>query len=285
MKDRHYICVLLNQIDYKGPCYTRLKDADVCTVKDLLRLLYTNPKRLEEILELKASCKFWDEIVKSAHAFNGTFLYLDPRNEQKTGVLDVKLQLKALIVEPHQYIAVNQLTEQQKFETRDLVKFASEHFDMLLPFDHETYLEEHLQSMRNDVTTQSERGKQKAPLDDDMILSSNENQEYVPFHRATNGLNFGAATQSGTSSQVVESLLDTCELMSIIDTNSPVLEGSRVDSFLNGIWDIIDASPNISFCAIVHARWTKVSKLLRRNSVRERISLSQEIQPLKKQRC
>ncbi|KAF5758546.1 putative CALMODULIN-BINDING PROTEIN60 [Helianthus annuus] len=108
------VCCLM-QIGYKGPRYTRLKDADVCSVKDLLRLLHTNPKRLEEILELKASCKFWDEIVKSAQASNGTFLYLDPRNEQKTSiVLDVKLQLKALIVEPHQYIAVNQLTEQQK---------------------------------------------------------------------------------------------------------------------------------------------------------------------------
>ncbi|KAF5766057.1 putative CALMODULIN-BINDING PROTEIN60 [Helianthus annuus] len=120
MKDRRYICksqkhvcpslsdkvCYLKQIGYKGPCYTRLKDTDVCTLKDLLRLLYTNPKRHEEILELKASCKFWDEIVKSAQASNGTFLYLDPRDEQKTGVvLDVKLQLKVLIVEPHRYIS------------------------------------------------------------------------------------------------------------------------------------------------------------------------------------
>ncbi|MFS7999559.1 hypothetical protein Hanom_Chr12g01167721 [Helianthus anomalus] len=41
----------------------------------------------------------------------------------------------------------------------------------------------------------------------------------------------------------------------------------------------------VSLCNIARERWTKVSKLLRRNSVRERISLSQGIQPLKKQRC
>ncbi|KAJ0440123.1 putative CALMODULIN-BINDING PROTEIN60 [Helianthus annuus] len=108
MKDRRYIYKVcyLKQIGYRGPRYTRPKDTDVCTLKDLLRLLYTNPKRHEEILELKASCKFWDEIVKSAQASNGTFLYLNPRDEQKTDVvLDVKLQLKVLIVEPHRYIS------------------------------------------------------------------------------------------------------------------------------------------------------------------------------------
>ncbi|KAI7747390.1 hypothetical protein M8C21_002311, partial [Ambrosia artemisiifolia] len=325
MKDQHNekhaypslsdkVCCL-KQISSKGHRYKRLKDAEVWTVKDLLRLLYTDPKRLEKILELKASCKFWDDIVKSAQASNGMFLYLDPRNEQKTGVvLDVKLQLKALIVEPHQYIAVKQLTEQQKLETQDFVTFASEHFDMFLPFDHETYLEEYLQSIRKDgpsrpslqvaeasnslnnlnhkpfVTTQSERGKEKLPFDDEMIHSTN--QEYVSFHPATKGLDSGAASEPGTSSQAVESSLDTCEPMNVFDTNSPVWEGSRLDFFLKGIWDIVDESPNecqtnpaiVSFCAIARARWTKVSKLLRRNSVRERISLSQGIQPLKKQR-
>lgn len=68
-----------------------------------------------QILKLKAASKSWEEMVNNAQASNGMFLYLDPRNELKTGVvLDVKLQLKALIVEPRLYIAVNRLTEQQK---------------------------------------------------------------------------------------------------------------------------------------------------------------------------
>ncbi|KAI3761347.1 hypothetical protein L1987_51760 [Smallanthus sonchifolius] len=304
----------LQKISPNGARYKRLKNAEVYTVNDLLRLLYTDPKQLEKILELKASCKCWDAIVKNAQASSGMFLYLDPRNEHKTGVvLDAKLQLKAVIVEPHLYIAVNQLSEQQKANTQDLVKFASEHFDMLRPFEHETSLKEHLQpgallpsvritdgpprpssqvtkashGLTNSyhkpfVTTQSERGKEKVPFDDEMIHSTNE---YVP-----NGLNFGIATEPGTSSRSVESFLDTCELMNKFDINSPML-----NEFLKDAIDFLNESPNecqsnpatVSFCAIARARsrWTKVSKLLRRNSVRERISLSQAIQPLKKQRC
>ncbi|KAI3777587.1 hypothetical protein L1987_47387 [Smallanthus sonchifolius] len=295
----------LQKISHNGARYSRLKKAKVYTVNDLLRLLYTDPKRLEEILELKASCKCWDAIVKNAQASSGMFLYLDPRNEHKTGVvLDAKLQLKAVIVEPHLYTAVNQLSEQQKF--------ASEHFNMLRPFEHESSLKEHLQpgaslpsvritdgpprlssqvtksshGLTNSnhkpfVTTQSERGKEKVPFDDEMINSTNDYQEYVP-----NGLNFGTATESGTSSRAVESFLD------IFDINGPMLSESQLFSLLKDTVDFLNESPNecqsnpatVSFCAIARERWTKVSKLLRRNSVRERISLSQAIEPLKKQR-
>ncbi|MFS7936575.1 putative CALMODULIN-BINDING PROTEIN60 [Helianthus anomalus] len=72
MKDRRYICksqkhacpslsdkvCYLKQIGYKGPRYTRLKDTDVCTLKDLLRLLYTNPKRHEEVLSVLLVCGY-----------------------------------------------------------------------------------------------------------------------------------------------------------------------------------------------------------------------------------
>ncbi|KAL8256956.1 hypothetical protein R6Q59_028997 [Mikania micrantha] len=317
----------LQQISYNGARYKRLKEAKVYTVNDLLRQLYTDPKRLEDILELKASSKDWNDIVKNAQASNAVFLYLDPRNEQKTGVvLDVKLQLKALVVEPHLYVAVNQLFEQQKIAAQDLVKFASEHFDMLHPFDHETSLEEHLQSCNTlpsfretdgptipssqatiasyclnnlnhklFVTTQSERGKEKIPLDNEMILSTNDYQQYVPVHlpnsKRANMLKFGAATEPGTSHQAVESLLDTCESMNTFDINGPMLDGPQLASLLYDVCGILNENPNecqsnqaiISFYNIAQARWTKVSKLLRRNSVR--ISLSQGIQPSKKQRC
>ncbi|KAJ0680516.1 putative CALMODULIN-BINDING PROTEIN60 [Helianthus annuus] len=313
----------LQQISYNGARYKRLKKEHVCTVKDLLGLLYTDSKRLEDILKLKASSNSWDEIVNNAQASNGLFLYLDPRNEQKSGVvLDVKLQLKALIVEPRRYIAANQLSERQKVEIQDLVKFASEHFDLLQPFDHETSLEEHLQSgtalppvgitdgpprpsshvintshiLNNSngkpfVTTQSERGKEKVPFDDETIPSTNDYQEHVSFHpsnlNSPSVLNSGAATEPGTSSQAVESIFDA-----IFDISSPIL-GSQFDSILNEMCDILNESSNecqcnpaiVSLCNIARERWTKVSKLLRRNSVRERISLSQGIQPLKKQRC
>ncbi|XP_076947539.1 calmodulin-binding protein 60 B-like [Bidens hawaiensis] len=305
----------LQKISHNGNRYRRLKDAAVYTVKDLLRLLYTDPNQLEDILNLKASSKSWDEIVNNAQASNGVFLYLNPRNKVKAGVvLDAKLQLKALIVEPHLYVAANQLTEQQKVETQDLVKFASEHFDLLRPFDHEAALKDHLQSgtslppvrikdgsprpplqvtkashsLNNSnhkpiVTTQSERGKEKV-LDDSEIPSTNYYQEHISLHSA----NYGAAAEPGTSSQAVESFLDT-----IFDINGPIMESLQLDSFLNEIRGILNDGPSecqlnpemVSLCNIARERWTKVSKLLRRNSVRERIGLSRGIQPLKKQRC
>ncbi|KAM0060554.1 putative CALMODULIN-BINDING PROTEIN60 [Helianthus debilis subsp. tardiflorus] len=313
----------LHEIRHNGPRYQRLKEAEVYTVKDLLKLVYADPKRLEKILKLKASSNSWNKIVKNAQASNGMFLYLDPRNEQKSGVvLDVKLQLKALIVEPRLYIAANQLSERQKVETQDLVKFASEHFDLLRPFDHETALEEHLQSgtslppvgvadgpprpsslvintsnsLNNSkgkpfVTTQSERGKEKVAFDDETVPSTNDYQEHVSFHpsnlNSPSVFNSGAATEPGTSSQVVESIFDA-----ILDIDSPIL-CSQFNSILNEMCGILNESSNecqcnpaiVSLCNIARERWTKVSKLLRRNSVRERISLSQGIQPLKKQRC
>ncbi|PWA92414.1 CALMODULIN-BINDING PROTEIN60 [Artemisia annua] len=163
----------LQHISYKGTRFKDMKAKGVITVKDLLTLFYTDQKRLEDILKLKAHSKFWNDIVENALASNGLFLYLDPRNQQKTGVvLNVKLQLTALILEPHLYVQVNHLSDKQKaslrvkkhtyktqtriwlilidsikqVDSRNLVKFASEHFEMLKAFEDETSLKEYLQS-------------------------------------------------------------------------------------------------------------------------------------------
>ncbi|KAI3726949.1 hypothetical protein L1987_66756 [Smallanthus sonchifolius] len=289
----------LQQIRYKGTRYKHLKKAEVETVRDLLILLYRDPKRLEDILELKASSKIWDDIVKNAQASNGLFLYIDPR---KTGVvLDVRRQLKALIVEPHMYIPVNNLSDQQKAKAQNLVKFASEHLKALNYFEDEISLKKHLQSepsftslsdgpprtssrvadacLNNSnqtpfVTSQSEWGKEKVPSDD---------QEYVSFHPPSpNALNFWSV-EAGTSSPAAR-------ITDASDISVHTLEESEFIHLLNDISPILYGSPNIechstAFCTIARTRWTKVSKLLRRNSVRERISLSQGFQPLKKQKC
>ncbi|KAF5811127.1 putative CALMODULIN-BINDING PROTEIN60 [Helianthus annuus] len=169
-----------------------MQDEKVETVRDLLILLYTDPKQLENLLELKASSKRWVEIVRNAQASNGMFLYLNPR---KSGVvLDVRRQLKALIVEPHLYTPA---------EAQNLVKFASEHLMALDYFEDETSLKKHLQSDHgftslpsitggppttssqvvvaclNNLnqtpfeTSQSEQGKEKVPFDDEMIYATN----------------------------------------------------------------------------------------------------------------
>ncbi|MFS7971814.1 putative CALMODULIN-BINDING PROTEIN60 [Helianthus anomalus] len=300
----------LENIRYKGTRYKRLQDENVETVRDLLILLYTDPKQLEDLLELKASSKRWGEIVKNAQSSNGMFLYLDPR---KSGVvLDVRRQLKALIVEPHLYTPVNHLTDRQEDEAQNLVKFASQHLKALDYFEDETSLKKHLQSdpgftslpsitdgppttssqvaeaCSNNLnqtpfeTSQSERGKEKVPFDDEMIYATNYYQEHISFHPPTlngpNGVNFWSAT----SSQAAEPLIDTFGLVNTPDISSDII---------NYVSAILSESPNVeclstvSVCSIAGTRWRKVSKLLRRNSVRERIGLSQGMQPLKKQKC
>ncbi|KAL8230631.1 hypothetical protein R6Q57_000409 [Mikania cordata] len=312
----------LQQIGHKGPRLENLKIAGVKTVKDLLILLYRDPKRLEDILEVKASSKIWDDIVKNAQASNGMFLYLDPRNEPKTGVvLDVKRQLKALIVEPHLYIRANQLSDQQK-----AMKFASENLERLVDFEDEASLKKHLQphpgitslpsAMITDepsrissqvteaylsnsnhtpfVTSQSVRGKEKVPSDDEIILSTYYEQEYISSHplnlESPNLPNFWFDTEPGSSSQGVEPVFDTYGLMNTSEYNH-TMENWEADSFVNYFSAILYESSNsechatTSVCTIAQTRWTKVSKLLRRNSVRKRINLSQGIQPRKKQKC
>ncbi|KAF5792814.1 putative CALMODULIN-BINDING PROTEIN60 [Helianthus annuus] len=309
----------LENIRYKGTRYKRLQDEKVETVRDLLILLYTDPKRLEDLLELKASSKRWGEIVKNAQSSNGMFLYLDPR---KSGVvLDVRRQLKALIVEPHLYTPVNHLTDRQKDEAQNLVKFASQNLKALDYFEDETSLKKHLQSdpgftslpsitdgppttssqvaeaCLNNLnqtpfeTSQSERGKEKVPFDDEMIYATNYYQEHISFHPPTlngpNGVNFWSAT----SSQAAEPLVDTFGLVNTPDISSYGWEESDYSDIINYVSAILSDSPNVeclstvSVCTIAGTRWRKVSKLLRRNSVRERIGLSQGMQPLKKQKC
>ncbi|XP_076960501.1 calmodulin-binding protein 60 A-like [Bidens hawaiensis] len=305
----------LQQIRYKGARYKKLQDEKVETVRDLLILLYTDPRRLEKILELKASSKIWIDIVKNAQASKGMFLYLDPR---KTGiVLDARRQLKALILDPHLYIPVDHLSDQQKAEAQNLVKFASEHLQALDYFEDEISLKKHLQSgpgftalpeeppstssrvteacLNNSshtpfVTSESERGKEMVPFDDDMIYSTNYNHEHISFHPPTltspNGPNFWSATSSQASKP-----LDTCGLVNTYDTSSQNWEEPEFDDIMNYLSAILSESPSIechstvSVCTIAGTRWRKASKLLRRNSVRERISLLTEIQPLKKQKC
>ncbi|XP_024971202.1 calmodulin-binding protein 60 A-like [Cynara cardunculus var. scolymus] len=222
----------LQQISYCGNRYKRLKDAGVNTVKDLLTLLHTDPERLKDTLK-PITPKSWDDIVNHAQKSDGMFVYLDPSNERNGVVLDVKLQLKGLIVESDQYLLVDQLSNNQKVEAKKLIKFACEHLEVLLPVKDETSLIEHLQSgtgfsslpsnqslgtsMINDtssratcsfpsligapdnldssnlhtgestnqapaVTSQSERGKEKAPFDDELIYCPDDYQEHFCFH-------------------------------------------------------------------------------------------------------
>ncbi|GJS62846.1 calmodulin-binding protein 60 [Tanacetum coccineum] len=267
----------LQHISYKGTRFKRMKAKGVITVKDLLTLFYTDRKRLEDILKLKAYSKLWNDIVENALASNGLFLYLDPSNEQKTGVVvNVKLQLMALIIESYLFVPVIHLSDEQKVDGRNLVKVASENFEMLKAFEDETSVKKYLQSgigytllptsdqslgtsnilkepttpysqvtysssglaeqtksMNNSnfhlgqstnqtsaVTSQSERGKEKVPFDDETVHSENHYQKYVASHlpnlEGLTELNCGAITaqnitDAGTSSQAVDTFSQRLE--------------------------------------------------------------------------
>ncbi|KAI3765796.1 hypothetical protein L2E82_15840 [Cichorium intybus] len=322
----------LQQICYKGKRHRRLKDEGVITVKDLLTLLYTDQKRLQDILKLGAPSNIWGDIIKNAQACSGMFLCFDPGNEGKTGVvLNAKRQLKGLIVEPYKYVPVAQLSAKEKVDNKDLVKFASQHFETLHSFEDETSLEEYLiqnsfsslpspnqslgtsniidrpptpsslmstQTPHNPnnsnsnigqhtthtpiLTSQYERGKAIVPVDNEMYYPMNYQQEHMPPH--SNG---HYPTEPGTSSQATEATLNTCGHMN--DSNvfnqciDCLIDGpdffKKLSHFLN------HDSLNSDTIARARTRWTKVAKLLRRNSIRERISHTDGIQSLKKQRC
>nr|GEU75844.1 calmodulin-binding protein 60 [Tanacetum cinerariifolium] len=429
-----------------------MTDEGVMTVKDLLSLLYTDQKRLENILGVKADTKIWNGIVENALASEGMFLYLDPSNQRKTGVvLNVKLQLMALILEPHQYVSVNHLSYKQQVDSQILVKFASEHLEMTVSFEDEASLKEYLQSvtkfnplpspnqglgscnimdeptlttpysdvtnlssdltqatnsMDNSnfnmgqstkdtsmvtsqfergkekalfddktvyskhhykeyisshppnleglnkltygtatahnitdggtfskavdilsrsleesdelkasiVTSQSERGKEKVTFDDERVYSKNYYQEFILSHppnpEGINKLDFLTtsthdATEPGSSSQAVESLLDTFGIDNDNIFNQSIEEWEYLQHLmnndynidlecLNNEWQSDPANSNAGVVtmaaqsvsvAIAGTRWRKVFELLKRNFVRKRISRSQGIQSHKKQRC
>lgn len=201
------------------------------------------------------------------------------------------------------------------------MKYGSEQLEKLLSFEDEASLIEHLQSgpgftslpsspltysspvftqTPNNSNFRSERGKEIALFDDEMIYSTNYYQEHISFHPPNQESPNGTATEAGTSSHAVESLLDTCGLMDTFDVFKQSLEDpEELDRILNYVSTIhfesitnechatsaMMGAQTVSVCTIARKRWTKVSKLMRRNSVRERISLSQGIPAHKKQRC
>ncbi|PWA36647.1 CALMODULIN-BINDING PROTEIN60 [Artemisia annua] len=427
-----------------------MKDEGVITVKDLLTLVYTDQKRLEKILDVAAGTKIWNEIVENAQASNGMFLYLDPSKERKTGVvLNVKLQLTGLIVEPHQYVSVNHLSNKQKIDSQNLVKFASENLEMTDSFEDEASLKEYLQLVSNfipfpranqslgsgkimdeptlttpysevtnlssdltqvtnsmntsyfnmgpstkdtsTVTSQFERGKEKALFDDKTVYSKHHYKEYISSHppnqevlnKLTNGTataynitdagtsskavdilsrsleesedlkasivttsergkkkvtfddervhskNYYQeyisshppnpeglkkldslittahnATKPGSSSQDVESLLDTLGIDKHDIFNQSIEEWEdfqhlmntdfNIHEYLNNEWEsdpansdagVVTVAEKSVSVAIAGTRWRRVFELLRGNFVRKRISRSQGIQSHKKQRC
>ncbi|CAI9263888.1 unnamed protein product [Lactuca saligna] len=155
------------------------------------------------------------------------------------------------------------------------------------------------------AASEYDRGKGIVHVDNEKTYSGNHHEkDMAALESPITEQHAHNPTEPGTSFQDVESPVHTCEHMN----NSTVL-GQCMDclfndpNFLENIHDFLNhdslnfnsnsdvmmvTTQTVSICTIERARtrWTKVSKLLRRNSVRERIiSLTEGIQALKKQRC
>lgn len=158
------------------------------------------------------------------------------------------------------------------------------------------------QSTNHTPMVSSGTEQETGPFDDEMIYCT-DYQGHISFHppnlERSNEHNFETASERHMHNYTEPG---TCGVM---NTLSPE-DSHELDCILNYFSTSHFESPNrechymppssdtnvlmvaaqtVSVCTIAQTRWTKVSKLLRRNSVRERISHSEWVQPLKKQRC
>ncbi|PWA39712.1 CALMODULIN-BINDING PROTEIN60 [Artemisia annua] len=174
------------------------------------------------------------------------------------------------------------------------------------PSSHETYSSPNLTESPNNlnsnmghhtnrapiVTPQPDKLKEKVPFDDVNLYSTNTAEHSFGTFTAHN------STEAGSSSQTVESHFDTSGLMNTYDIfnqrlevmedlqllrswfNLP-LESLTNEWHANSVMYDADAVTMVTQTITIGPRWKKVSKLLRRNSVRERFG----IQAHKRQRC
>ncbi|KAL1814693.1 hypothetical protein ACET3Z_017267 [Daucus carota] len=119
----------------------RLNDQSIFTVKDLLVLLNTNPKRLREILNVRS--KIWEEITGNAKKClidEGVYIYIDRNLQQNNGVVfDVIGQVKGLIKES-QYFPMSMLTDDEQKNAQKLVARAFDQWEEVSRSDDENSL-------------------------------------------------------------------------------------------------------------------------------------------------
>ncbi|KVI06316.1 Calmodulin binding protein-like protein [Cynara cardunculus var. scolymus] len=157
----------LQQISYCGNRYKRLKDAGVNTVKDLLTLLHTDPERLKDV-EAKKLIKFAcehlevllpvkDETSLIEHLQSGTGFSSLPSNQSLGTSMINDTSSRATCSFPSLIGAPDNL-DSSNLHTGESTNQAPA------------------------VTSQSERGKEKAPFDDELIYCPDDYQEHFCFH-------------------------------------------------------------------------------------------------------
>ncbi|KAJ0597804.1 putative CALMODULIN-BINDING PROTEIN60 [Helianthus annuus] len=139
----------LEKIRYKGTRYKRMQDEKVETMRDLLILLYTDPKQLEDA-EAQNLVKFASEHLKAFDYF-----------EDETS-------LKKHLQSHHGFTSLPSITDGPPTSSSQDAEACLNNLNQT-PFE----------------TSQSERGKEKVPFDDEMIYATNYFQEHISFHPPT----------------------------------------------------------------------------------------------------
>ncbi|KAF1002897.1 calmodulin-binding protein 60 A-like [Apium graveolens] len=124
---------------------TKLNDQSIYTVKDLLKLLNTNPERLYKIL--KVSSKIWEEITDHAKTClidEEVYMYIDHNSQQKSGVVfDVIGQVKGLL-KGSQYLPMDMLSDTEQKNAQKLVASAFDRWEDVSRYDDENSFMESL---------------------------------------------------------------------------------------------------------------------------------------------
>ncbi|XP_038971928.1 calmodulin-binding protein 60 D-like isoform X2 [Phoenix dactylifera] len=127
----------LEKIGKDGAFHKRLSSENIHTVKDFLTLLVMDATRLRNILGSGMSTKMWEVTVEHARTCtisDQPHVYY-PNGHTKPGVVfNVVGQVMGLISE-QQFVALNNLSDNEKAEAQVAVKLAFEHWNDVLTCD------------------------------------------------------------------------------------------------------------------------------------------------------
>lgn len=143
----------LEKISKDGAFHKRLNKEQVKTVQDFLVLLFLYPERLRHILGPGMSNKMWEVVVEHAMRFvlddNKLYLYC-PQSQKRDGVVfNVVGQVLGLLSD-FKYVDSDKLSETEKVEAQNLVRFAFHHVDKVLTYDDENSLKMGTRSFSED---------------------------------------------------------------------------------------------------------------------------------------
>ncbi|XP_048132422.1 calmodulin-binding protein 60 D-like [Rhodamnia argentea] len=131
----------LEKISKDGICHEKLSEAGIYKVEDFLLQLFTNPKKLREILGKSITEKKWESLIRHAKTCKTKWkLYLDyPEDMGEHGaVFNTNGQLIGLIKD-RAFLASHRLSAQEKEHGETIVKKAFDEWSDVREFNDEAF--------------------------------------------------------------------------------------------------------------------------------------------------